>query len=150
MASSRDPKIIRISHGEHEVSPHLTSLAGDELALSNRFFTDGTSRQNADKKNDARSAPIEINLLTGMPTPRHAAKQVISRPVIQRTAHEQRKQTPPKPREIKRKKSPLAAWFATRATVAFLVLALAMVTPLKAITKATVARSEEHTSELQS
>src|SRR3989338_8412145 len=134
MASSRDPKIIRISHGEHEVSPHLTPLAGDELALSNRFFTDGTSRQNADKKNDARSAPIEINLLTGMPTPRHAAKQVISRTVVQRTAHEQRKQTPQKPREIKRKKSPLAAWFATRATVAFLVLALAIVTPLKAIT----------------
>lgn len=132
MASSRDPKIIKISRGEHEVSPHLKSLITDDMRMSGGFFVDQPVKPVAQP---TAQKPLELNLLSNMPI---AAPKPVRAPVVFEKPQPQIKQAQKKIKKPERPQpAPLtlsAKRIARRTTVAFFILALAIVTPLKAIT----------------
>lgn len=141
MASSRDPKIIQITHGEHEVSPHLTSLVGSEMGVSDRFYN-APPLQSAPASRPLKKAAVEVNLLDGMPP----AKPVRKLPQPQ-PKPKQKKQERPRPVAVSKiidQRPRVSFRVAARATVAFLAVALVIVTPLKAVTTYERLRDARH------
>ncbi len=142
MASSRVPKTIKISTGEHHISPHLTSLKHTDEIVSAPKFEEKISTK-----------PFELNLLLPEPTMRdvlrsrmehlhahapHKKNQLAPPPSQPVVAQKKSSAKQPVQKKIKPEQKNLPPRVHTRlhlrATAAFLVLALAIVTPLKALT----------------
>ena len=143
MASERMPKIIQITTGDHNVSPHLTSLRSGDLYHKKSQLT-----QEAPQQYFPEEKPFEFNFALSDEKPLKPEREQgpslserFAKKFAAFTAPKQKKEAPKKhaPKAKKRvepKKAPVVTRtpMRGRATIAFLVLALAIVTPLKALT----------------
>ncbi|MCX6780615.1 MAG: hypothetical protein NT003_00630, partial [Candidatus Magasanikbacteria bacterium] len=122
MSSDRAQKIIHILHGDHTVSPHLTSLKNEALDVSDDHLT--RAEVVIERPRETRPnilTPINLNLTTPIAAPK-------KRPHHRSKLHKK----PSKPAfKFPRLQLPKIN---VRATAAFVLLAFAIVTPLKAIT----------------
>lgn len=149
MSEARVPKIIKISRGDHSLSPHLTSLKSDELQLNKDQNTSVHEHHRAPY--EAVTTPFELNLILPEPSMREALRERVAhfekqkitavpakkiekkKPVQQKSQKKQSKQSV-NPSYTQQSTTPHHKGLRLRATAAFIVLALAIVTPLKAIT----------------
>jgi hypothetical protein len=153
MAIDRKPKIIQITTGDHNVSPHLTSLRSGDLYHKKNQLTEEVAPQYFPE-----DKPFELgfSLHEEMPhkvqqekgptiSERFAkkfasirAKKIKKQAPKQQIAKQKRMAEPKKPQPVPH------APFRGRATIAFLILALAIVTPLKALTTFERLRDAKH------
>ena len=147
------PKIIQITTGDHYVSPHLTSLqSGDLYHKKNQL----TQEMPAEKFQEEK--PFEFNFVQQneqSPKPVQEKKASISERIAKKIAsirEANEKKQKPKKRVVSQKRkfqpkapaTPIHTPLRARATIAFIVLALAIVTPLKAFTTFERIREAKH------
>lgn len=149
MASLRVPKIIKISTGDHSLSPHLTSLKSGELYHKKNQLTDSAPEQYVPELK-LHTTPFELNFVLSEQAPvkisppqgpslrERLAKKFSSptpppAPAPVQKKFTQKKVAPKKLRRPVSEQQPQTK-LRGRATIMFIILALAIVTPLKALT----------------
>ncbi len=135
MASSKPPKFIPISRGEHEFSPHFASLRPTEVDDIFDFSQNTPKHVPAQQKNTA--AHVEVDLLKGLHK-ENAKPAPIVRAALNPSFAPAAPTPIPEPKQKQKQKTKAKKTHAVkslhRASAMFVLIAFVLVTPLKALT----------------
>lgn len=140
MASERMPKNIKIFTGDHSRSPHLTSLKNGDLYHKKNQFTEQIEEKKAEYHEPDQFFSLNFDptlVEEKKPEPKPQGPTIRERLSL-KFSKPKKIEPPPKKKsvkkQVKQKTTPPKTPFRARATIAFVVLALTIVTPLKALT----------------